>query len=489
MDSIETKNSELSKKLDIVESNELLTIFPLIAVNLMFVFYYLMQMIINVKGFYYYNVNDISGLNPNYLDLKTYIAFTNASLLAILISLNFYLLILPLFIRFIKHKPSYSVKQILIRFFIFNFALLSAYFYVLTPDTFSSSPFSFIFVPQDFPMRGMFLGIATLLLLWIAFMIVLGKHQVSIRYETSFSAVNIKPLRELLVENAFIYYLINLILILSYLGVKNQFNGLFLVAIGINVSISFLKALYDRNIEFLDNKSVFKSFFINMILFLVVFTQYFNIEFGQLNFINVIALYILLGLLIVLYLFREKLIDYLSIFIYKTKKFSRAIGPFILVLLDKINPIKYILTKYTLKKLNNNDQAVFFARRFIIIQSDKIKNSLPAMLPETVSMSFERIFIDDIDRMNRLLKINKIKSYSEAAVLKFIMSIARPIIIDMQRTLQEYLTLELLKNTSDSKNLQINIDDLWKKVNKIMANWESTFSDSELEWKDSLLIK
>ena len=156
-------------------------------------------------------------------------------------------------------------------------------------------------------------------------------------------------------------------------------------------------------------------------------------------------------------------------------------------ILRRINPISFALYYFTIRSLTNNDQAVYFTKKFIILQSKHLKNALPGVYPSDIPNTIQKIFEDDIDRLQQLFKINKIPTYSNKAITKFVMITANLIIKDLQKTLQEHLTEELLKENSDSKHLQINIDDLWKKSNKIMLQWESTFTDSELSYKDSLI--
>jgi hypothetical protein len=247
-----------------------------------------------------------------------------------------------------------------------------------------------------------------------------------------------------------------------------------------------------------------KLFFINVALILPFLIQYIDIYLQKNSFSNnngVIfldlhfraLLYLDVNLLIIIIIltiiWRNQISKYGKKLLIQLILFSHYTLDKLYNLAKKINPFKIILYKLTIRNLNKNDQAVFFARNFIIIQSEKIRTNLPSMVPKTVDQSFRNIFLQDIDRMYQLLQINKIKTYSKDAVLKFVMSIAKPIIVDMQRTLQEHITLELLKKSNDSKNLKVDIDDLWSKTNKILSQWESTFGDAELKYKDTLLHK
>ena len=155
----------------------------------------------------------------------------------------------------------------------------------------------------------------------------------------------------------------------------------------------------------------------------------------------------------------------------------------------KITLIPFFLEWLSVRNLRDNYQAVYFAKKFIIIQSKSIKAILPGLLPSNVSPSIKNILSNDIERLQQLFHYNHIRTYSKTATLKFAMKIADPIIKDLQLTLEQHLTEELLKENNDAKNLSINIDNLWKKVEKIMVNWESTFSESELEYNDTLLHK
>ena len=151
--------------------------------------------------------------------------------------------------------------------------------------------------------------------------------------------------------------------------------------------------------------------------------------------------------------------------------------------------IPYFLDWFTIRNLNNNYRAVYFSKKFIIIQAKQIKTTLPGLMPGNVYVTMKNIFQDDIERMQQLFLYNHIKTYSKIAILKFVMKIADPIIKDLQLTLEQYLTEELLKENNDIKNLTINIDNLWNRVEKIMTNWESTFTENDHEYIEKLLQK
>lgn len=146
--------------------------------------------------------------------------------------------------------------------------------------------------------------------------------------------------------------------------------------------------------------------------------------------------------------------------------------------------------QYRVNTYSNDFRAIYFAKKFIIVQSDEIKSILPGILPETISNSLKGIFEKDLNRMQQLFRYNHIKGYSKEATLKFVMKIAEPIIQDLRVTLEQHLTEELLliKSTKDNDR-SVNLDSLWDKVNKIMIQWESSFQDNEQSYKDTLLHK
>lgn len=201
------------------------------------------------------------------------------------------------------------------------------------------------------------------------------------------------------------------------------------------------------------------------------------------------AWYTFVGLIIIVYIFRAKIRGFFKYIYQKTSIGANYSFRFIKKHGYKATLIPFFLEWWTVRKLQNNYRAVYFAKKFIIIQSKPIKASLPGLLPSTVSASVKDIFQNDIDRMHQLFKYNHITTYSKSATLKFVMKVAEPIIKDLELTLEQHLTEELLKESNSSKNMSIDVDNLWKKIEKIMTNWQSTFSDSEFQYKDNLLIK
>ena len=218
------------------------------------------------------------------------------------------------------------------------------------------------------------------------------------------------------------------------------------------------------------------SLFYNLLLFYISALQIYSIyNMHELYWSDssgaILLWYIFITLLLILFIYR---IEFKSF----TKKIFR-----------KINLFTYALDEASVRSLSNNYRAIYFAKKFIILQSNSIKKSLPGLLPSTIPFSLKATFEADIDRMEQLFKYNHISVYSKGAILKFVMKTADPIIKDLQLTLEQHLTEELLKENNNSKNLQINIDNLWQKVEKIMVQWESTFSNSEMEYRDILLHK
>ena len=201
------------------------------------------------------------------------------------------------------------------------------------------------------------------------------------------------------------------------------------------------------------------------------------------------AWYAFIGTILFIYAFRNKIRIF---FKNVSKKTTTAVNSsFKLVKKHgfKATLIPFFLEWWTVRKLQNNYRAVYFAKKFIIIQAKPIKASLPGLLPSTVSASVKDIFQNDIDRMHQLFKYNHITTYSKSATLKFVMKVAEPIIKDLQLALEQHLTEELLKESNSAKNMSIDVDNLWKKIEKIMTNWQSTFTESEFEYKDNLLVK
>lgn len=287
------------------------------------------------------------------------------------------------------------------------------------------------------------------------------------------------------------YYIINFLLLVSIYYIARdsyKIDQMFVIVVTINFFFPLLILESDKfkNKDF--NYSLTK-FGVNLLIIFLFLVSYFvlysakssSIYYFEKHYFSSVSGYYLEK--ISAYMVFYSSIGFFWILYHYRKNISVMVSNYIR------KPFSFLLYFLTVRKLNNNDQAVFFARRFIVIQSDVIRSRLPGMAPNTVNNNFKEIFNNDIDRMYRLLTVNKIKTYSNKGVLQFVMSIAKPIIVDMQRTLQEHITLELLKKDNNSKNLQVDVDDLWNKVNKIMTQWESTFTDSEMAWKDSLLMK
>ena len=257
----------------------------------------------------------------------------------------------------------------------------------------------------------------------------------------------------------------------------------------------FLKTAYEKVRTTFTDTEILYSFSLNFVLFFLATIEILLIS-GQEEYYwyngtsgAMFAWYFFIGLVVVLYKARRKIRSFMTNLYKRTVNFTRFTAKSLKKYGFKITLIPFILEWWSVRRLSTDYRAVYFAKKFIIIQSKPIKATLPGLVPNTISASIKSIFQNDIDRMQQLFKYNHIRSYSKAATLKFVMQIANPIITDLQLTLEQHLTEELLKENNNSSHLQINVDNLWKKVEKIMTQWESTFSDSEMDYKDTLLVK
>ena len=316
---------------------------------------------------------------------------------------------------------------------------------------------------------------------------------------TSEEKNNEKSFKTIVYKNFLLYYVLTAVLLYLY-TIQGQYNysGRNVVMLWSLIIYTFTplaKVLYEKLRTTHTGKIILKSFLVNIpfsgiaIYELAIISNQgdYYWEYGNVGIFA--SWYSFIGLIILFYTFRKNIQAGLSYLFTKSKKFVEFTATNIKKYGFKLTLIPFILEWFSIRSLSNNYRAVYFAKKFIILQSKPIKATLPGLLPDTITASMKGIFLNDIDRMQQLFKYNHIRSYSKSATLKFVMNIADPIIKDLQLTLEQHLTEELLKENNNSKDLQINVDNLWKKVEKIMINWESTFSDSELDYKDQLLIK
>jgi Skp family chaperone for outer membrane proteins len=104
-----------------------------------------------------------------------------------------------------------------------------------------------------------------------------------------------------------------------------------------------------------------------------------------------------------------------------------------------------------------------------------------------VKEDIKQLFKADLDRLKRLFKINNIRTFSDSAIVNRTMKLATPVIQDIKVILQQYITQELLKEDTKSKEFTINVDDLWEKVSKALAQFQSTLTDEELKFQDQII--
>lgn len=493
---------------------ELLGFSSLVLASLLIIYYFIGHFILYFNH-YVINNYSLSG-EPVIILQQTYQFIIYSTLYAILIPINAYLVFILLY-RKLKKKLNYSFLQIIARFFVINSILISVFFMIsswgINSDIFFDSSMliysgyyfsyyntSYGFVSLSIFNMVMVLSLISLLILVCLILAYIAREFTNAKNGRS-TLTEFKSSLDLFKENFLLFYLINLIsaLVLFYwinTYLTKFINEFFLILIGINLSVFFLKLIFDLNEVKLSIKPLFKSQIMNLFFFSIIFLQYREIYItkfylytfsNQVN--NFLMLYIFIGLVILAIRFRTQLKHYSLIIYNKTKHFGTVFFLNSKSLIRKINPLSYVFYYITIRKLNNDDQAVFFAKKFIIIQSKHLKNALPGALPSTIPNVIEKIFEDDIERLQQLFKINNIHTYSNKAILKFVMNTAHLIIKDLQKTLQEHLTLELLKENNDAKSLHINVEELWQKANKIMVQWESTFTDTELKYQDTLLHK
>ena len=511
------KNSEQTlnslNRVKTITFNEFYIISGLIIANILVVYYLLGNYVININDYILFNPNFWINGNNEFILQQIYFFIVYSSFLSTLIPLNLYLLVSA----YLRYKNnSFTLKQIVSRFLFYNSSLVIIYTLIASNGNsqvffIGNAPFTAYYNPDSgYISMGNLFGPIVLLSIIVGaiitlFFVLYFSKNLPKKHQSPNSTHDLATWK-LFSSNFLIFYCVNLLIIIYHAYYLNRgfdgkyINELFLIEIGVNVSIIFLKLLYDTEINQLSLRSTLKSLTINLGLYFIVFLEYlqiyrFNVDYtiSSAEYSNVIGAvytdYIFIGICIVLYIFRKQIKHYLLILQERSTYYSKIIWPHTKSFFKRINPVSFVLYHLTLRKLNNDDQAVFFAKKFIIIQSKHLKNALPGALPLTIPSVIEGIFANDIERLQQLFKINNIKTYSNKAILKFVMITANLIIKDLQKTLQEHLTQELLKETNDAKQLQVNVEELWQKANKIMVQWESTFTDTELKYKDTLLHK
>lgn len=122
--------------------------------------------------------------------------------------------------------------------------------------------------------------------------------------------------------------------------------------------------------------------------------------------------------------------------------------------------------------LQNSEPAEFFAKQFIILQTEAIKEMLPRATLKTLKPLFRTILIADILRLQKMYEFNNIPAKSTKAVLDYVMEISSPLIINLELALRQHLTEQLLKR-HDPATVQADINVLWPIVNKVLLQWES----------------
>jgi hypothetical protein len=426
-----------------------------------------------------------------------------SGLFSLLLSINCYFVVSYIYIKNKGIQPKLSPTQEITKilfvncFILFSFYLTSYGGYI---NYFGST--AYIFYDSLFKISVFSLSVY----FTIIFFIILPRYLSKKKSDKKPEFID-KSFLQVINKNFLLFFIINFFIcwyFLVYLVNFELAHLLFIISIVINITIPILKFGFDRKYLQFSLSTAFKSFISNVLFFSIVFIQYFQIYQIRYDLYNysplygariheimnqLVLAYILTGILILMYYYREKLSDFSHLMYKNIKVYGIIVIGFSYRNLKKHNPISFFKYQFTLRKLSNHDQAVFFTKKYIIIQSKFLKNALPGALPQTISNTIEKIFENDIERLQQLFKINNIKTYSNKAILKFVMITANLIIKDLQRTLQEHLTEELLKENNDAKSLQVNVEDLWKKANKIMLQWESTFTDTELSYKDTLLHK
>ena len=222
-------------------------------------------------------------------------------------------------------------------------------------------------------------------------------------------------------QNFLVYYFISLIFTYFFINqYGNDYNtaGYVIFCLFIYSFIAFTKPLFDEKFLKLEKGSLYFSIALNFIFWAIVL--YLMISLNNLHNIGssyveyfqpVILFYIIAFWLIIIFTFR----NYEIVFLKKskqltldsfelTKKFLLASKLTIFSGLRTTLIFPVLLDSYSVRKLRKNYRAVYFAKKFIIIQSNSMKNLLPGTRPETISNSVKMLFESDIDRMYQLLK-------------------------------------------------------------------------------------
>ncbi len=313
-----------------------------------------------------------------------------------------------------------------------------------------------------------------------------------------FKNIDRELIRKTFTESFLLYFFASFLPGIIYYTYYYQSSSFIIWMLAIIVLVGVYKAIVDYRAFSEEKKILYISSSINIAFWLIISILILNIYTWSINYstndLPFIFLYWITFISLVIYRFRKhemlvvhKVHSFIKYCFKSIKSVLNKSKEKTLTLIRRILILPVLLDYLSVRKLNKNPQALFFAKKFVVIQTYSMKNILPGTHPSQLHKTVKNLFKSDLDRMYQLYQLNHIKFHSKRAILTFVMRVAEPIITDLQLTLEQHLTEELLKVSNNSKDLQINMDDLWKKSEKVITNWQSTFSENELEYKDSLL--
>ena len=329
---------------DIFSKEEIFSLIFLVLVNLIVIFYFLGRSIINFNNYFqYFSYTPYEG--EWFVLQSIFLNILFSSFLSILITVNIYFLIELISLKLLKPSKPVNLTQIIQRFIITNIVFLCFFYFVYILSSISYGYFAYpgsgmsVYTPlstfNSIPYFATF-SIVLCLLLVIFFVYRYFKKDRSTKgVERKFSSI--------LKINFLIFYVIN-ILITIYLYYLSQnmipidLDSLLVLEVGINLSIIFLKPIFERRFLQYSPKSIIKSASINLIGFIVLANQYWAVYGNKMYYYqtdgtkpyyqtidNILFLYVLILIGIIIFASRKQIKYYSMLFIRKISKYASII--------------------------------------------------------------------------------------------------------------------------------------------------------------------
>jgi hypothetical protein len=129
--------------------------------------------------------------------------------------------------------------------------------------------------------------------------------------------------------------------------------------------------------------------------------------------------------------------------------------------------------------LNNSSLALKLTKYYLTTKLPDFRKLAHESDPLNFDILFKKSITQDIDKLVQAFKANDLKPLNAAGVVKHVLYISEPLRNNLRDAIAKFFQ-EMALESSTNANLTLEIDNIWKKINKAFLQWESSIVYDEV---------